>query len=88
MTSLLPLLSNNSSAVPIMQVLLLLFQLNVIITYYIAQLSREIIFSLAKKISWNPTWTKNIPNGPIPNFFLFLCLLCFEVNDKGFAYTW
>lgn len=56
MTSPLLLLSKNGSAVPIMQVLLLLFQLNVIITYYIAQLSRkrEMMFSVAKKICQNP----------------------------------
>lgn len=71
MTSLLLLLSKNGSAAPIMQVLLLLFQLNVIITYYIAQLSRkrEMIFSVAKKICWNPIWTRNIPCGPVPVFF-------------------
>lgn len=71
MTSLLPLLSKNGSAVPIMQVLLLLFQPNVIITYYIAQLSRkrEMVFSVAKKICWNPSWTRNVPYGPVPKIW-------------------
>lgn len=70
-----------------MQVLLLLFQLSVIITYYIAQLSREIVFLEQRKLA-GIQLEQGIFLMDQFLIFSFCFFVCFEVNDKGFAYTW